>query len=145
MSGSSLVGFLVSIISLFVVGAIFFLSIDKVVRDGFLAKIAKLVVGGLILIAFVLAVAGVLGFGGGAVASPYAIVVFGIAVIVLVILLYLVDLFLVWLGTQMELSAGMINAILYVITALALIALLYIAGDAILGGNDWGIGRLHHH
>jgi hypothetical protein len=131
------VGFLVSIIVLFAVGAIFFLTIDRVAKDAFLAKIAKIVIGCLILIAFVLAVASVLGLGGGLAASPYSIVIFGVGVLVLIVVLFLVELFLNWLGPNMGMTPGVIEAIRFVITVLALIALIIIAGDALLGGGSY--------
>jgi hypothetical protein len=136
MNGSSLVGFLVSIIVLFAVGAIFFLTIDRIVKDAFLAKIAKIVIGCLILISFVLAVAAVLGLGGGFSASPQSIVIFGVGVLVLIVVLYLVNLFLDWLAPNMGMSPGIVEAIRFVITVVALIALILIAGAALLGGGD---------
>lgn len=140
MNGSALLSFFITLIVLFAVGAIFFLTIDKVVKDPWLAKIAKIVIGCLILIAFVLAVAGVLGMGGGLSASPYAIVVFAVGVLVLVVVLYLVDLFLGWLAGNMGLAAPVIEAVRFVITVVALIALILIAGDALIGGSIGGGG-----
>lgn len=138
MNGSSLIGFLISLIVLVAIGAIFFLVIDKVAKDPFLAKIAKIVIGCLILIGLILAFAGVLGLGGGLTASPYSIVVFGVAVLVLLLVLYLVDMFLTWLGPQMGMSAGIVEAVRYVITVIALIALIYVAGTALIGGGfNW--------
>jgi hypothetical protein len=135
MNGSSLLGFIIALIVLFAIGAIFFLTIDQVAKNPFLAKIAKIVIGCLILIAFVLAVAGVLGFGGGLSASPYSIVVFAVGVLVLIVVLYLVDLFLSWLGPAMGLGAGIVEAVRFVITAVAIIALILIAGSALIGGG----------
>ena len=136
MTGSSLLGFIVSLIVLFGVAAIFFISIDRIAKDAFLAKIAKIAVGCLVLIVFVLAVAAVLGLGGGASAiSPYGIIIFAIGVLVLIVVLYLVDLFLNWLAPQMGVAAPVVSAIQYIIAAVALIALLYVAGNALLGGQ----------
>jgi hypothetical protein len=135
MNGSSLLGFLISLIVLFAVGAIFFLTIDKVAKDAFFARIAKIVVGCLILIAFVLAVAGVLGFGGGLSPSPESIIIFAVGVLVLIVVLYLIDMFLTWLAANMGIGASIVNAIQFVITAVALIALILIAGAALLGGG----------
>jgi hypothetical protein len=42
MNGSSLLGFIITLIVLFAVGAIFFLTIDTVAKNPFLAKIAKI-------------------------------------------------------------------------------------------------------
>lgn len=145
MNGPGLLGFIISLIVLFAVGAIFFLTIDRVAKDPFLAKIAKIVIGCLILIAFVLAVAGVLGFGGpGLAASPESIVIFAVGVLVLIVVLYIVDLFLNWLGPNMGLGAGIVEAIRFVITVVALIALILIAGDALIGADIGGSATLFH-
>lgn len=136
MNGSSLLGFIISLIVLFAIGAIFFLTIDQVAKNPALAKIAKIVIGCLILIAFVLAVAGVLGFGGGGLAAtPQSIVIFAVGVLVLIVVLYLVELFLNWLGPNVGMGAGIIEAIRFVITVVALIALILIAGAALIGGG----------
>ncbi len=139
MNGSGLLGFLISLIVLFAVGAIFFLAIDRVAKDAFLAKIAKIVIGCLILIAFIIAIAGVLGFGGGglAAASPQAIVTFAVAVLVLVVVLYLIELFLGWLAANMGIGAPIVDAIRFVITVVALIALILVAGSALIGGSSY--------
>ena len=111
MNGSSLLGFIITLIVLFAIGAIFFLTIDRVVKDGFLAKIAKIVIGCLILIAFVLAIAGVLGLGGGGLAaSPQSIVVFAVGVLVLIVVLYLVELFLGWIAGNMGIGGPIVEA-----------------------------------
>ncbi len=139
MNGSSLFGFIIGIIVLFAIGAIFFLTIDRVAKDPFLAKIAKIVIGCLILIALVLAVAGVLGFGGGGLAaSPQSIVTFAVGVLVLIAVLYLIDLFLGWLGPNMGLAGGVVEAIRFIVTVVALIAMILIAGAALVGGGTGG-------
>ena len=61
MSGSGLVQFVINIIALLAAGGIFFLSIDKVAPDAFFAKIAKIAIGALLLIALVLVLAAVFG------------------------------------------------------------------------------------
>lgn len=140
MNGSSLVGFVVAIIVLVGVTAIFFKVVDRVAKDALLATIAKIAVGCLVLVVFVLAIAGVLGFGGGGVSvSPMGVIIFAVGVLVLLLVLFIVDLFLTWLATQMSLGAGLVEAIRYVVTVLALIALLLVAGNALLSGSvDWG-------
>src|SRR6202451_802989 len=135
MNGSSLLGFIITSIVLFAVGAIFFLTIDTVAKNPFLAKIAKIVIGCLILIAFVLAIAGVLGFGGGVSASPESIVIFAVGVLVLIVVLYLVELFLGWLAANMGIGQPIVDAIRFVITVVALIALILVAGSALIGGG----------
>ncbi len=143
MNGSSLLGFIITLIVLFAIGAIFFLTIDRVVKDGFLAKIAKIVIGCLILIAFVLAIAGVLGLGGGGLAaSPQSIVVFAVGVLVLIVVLYLVELFLGWIAGNMGIGGPIVDAIRFVITVVALIALILVAGSALIGGGGASPFRL---
>jgi hypothetical protein len=144
---NGLLGFIISIIVLFAIGAIFFLTIDQVAKNAFLAKIAKIVIGCLILIAFVLAIAGVLGFGGGGLsASPQSIITFAVGVLVLIVVLYLVDIFLNWLGANMGLGAPVVEAIRFVIAVVAIVALILIGGSALLGGGTGGgsLGRSFH-
>jgi hypothetical protein len=138
MNGSGLLSFLITLIVLFAIGFIFFLAIDRVVKDAFLAKIAKVVIGCLILIAFIIAIAGVLGLGGGVSASPGAIITFAVGVLVLIVVLYLVELFLGWLAANMGIGAPIVDAIRFVITVVALIALILVAGSALIGGGSAG-------
>ena len=99
---AGLVGFIVNLIALLAAGAIFFLSIDKVAPDAFFAKIAKIAIGALLLIALVVTVAGVFGIGGGGLAvAPLGIIYFAIAVIVAVAVLYIINLVIDWIGAQM--------------------------------------------
>ena len=53
--------FIVNLIALLAAGGIFFLAIDKVAFDAFFAKIAKIAIGALLLIALVFTVAAVFG------------------------------------------------------------------------------------
>jgi hypothetical protein len=62
----------------------------------------------------------------------------------LIVVLYLVNLFLNWLGPNMGMTAGIIEAIRFVITVVALIALILIAGTALIGGGGPGLGHPFH-
>ena len=137
MTGASLLGFLVSLVILFGVAAIFFIAVDDVAKHPVLAKIAKIAVGCLILVVFILAVANVLGFGGAGMASvsPWGIIVFAVGVLVLLAVLYIIDLVLNWLAPQLGLAAPVVEAIRFVIAVVAIIALLLVAGDALLSGS----------
>ena len=64
--------------------------------------------------------------------------------LVLIVVLYIVDLFLNWLGPNMGLGAGIVEAIRFVITVVALIALILIAGDALIGADIGGSAALFH-
>lgn len=134
---SGLLGFIVSMILLLGVGAIFFITIDGIAKDALLAKIAKIAVGCLLLIAFILAVANVLGFGGTAfTASPQGIITFAVGVLVLIAVLYIVDLVLSWIGTAMGMGEPIVNAIRYIITVIALICLLLLAAAALMSKGE---------
>jgi hypothetical protein len=140
MSGSGLVTFLVNIIALLAAGGIFFVSIDKVAPDEFFAKIAKIAIGALLLIAFIVTIAAVFGLAGAGVAvSPLGIVWFAVAVIVAVVVLYVINLIVDWIATNMGIGA-IAGVIKYVLGAIVLIALLVAAANLLFGV---GLGRLH--
>jgi hypothetical protein len=138
MSGSGLVQFVVNIIAILAAGGIFFISIDKVAPDAFFAKIAKIAIGALLLIALVVTVAAVFGLAGGVTVSPLGIVWFAVAVIVAVVILYIINLVIDWLGTQM--GGPWVTPVKYVLGAIVLIGLLIAAANFLFGV---GIGRLH--
>ena len=73
MSGSGLVQFVVNLIALLAAGGIFFLAIDKVAPDAFFAKISKIAVGALLLIAAVLTIAAVFGLATGIAVSALGV------------------------------------------------------------------------
>jgi hypothetical protein len=130
---SGLVQFLVNVIALLAAGAIFFLSIDRVAPDAFFAKISKIAVGALLLIALIVSVAGALGFGGGGTAiSPLGIIYFAIAVIIAVVVLFVVNLVIDWIATQMG-EGGWVVAVKYIIAAIVLIGLLVAAANMLFG------------
>jgi hypothetical protein len=131
MSGSGLVSFVVNIIAILAAGGIFFISIDKVAPDAFFAKIAKIAIGALLLIALVVTVAAVFGLAGGLSVSPLGIVWFAVAVIVAVVILYIINLVLDWLGTQM--GGPWVTPVKYVLGAIVLIGLLIAAANLLFG------------
>jgi hypothetical protein len=139
MSGSGLVQFLVNIIALLAAGGIFFVSIDKVAPDEFFAKIAKIAIGALLLIAFIVTIAAVFGLAGaGVTVSPLGILWFAIAVIVAVVVLYVVNLIVDWIAANMGIGpiAGIIK---YVLGAIVLIALLVAAANLLFGYHFAGL------
>jgi hypothetical protein len=140
MSGSGLVQFLVNIIALLAAGGIFFVSIDKVAPDEFFAKIAKIAVGALLLIALIVTIAAVFGLAGaGVTVSPLGIVYFAIAVIIAVVVLYVVNLIVDWIASNMGMGA-IAATIKYVLGAIVLIGLLIAAANLLFGV---GVGKLH--
>jgi hypothetical protein len=141
MSGSGLVTFVVNIIALLAAGAIFFVSIDRVAPDAFFAKIAKIAIGALLLIALVVTIAAVFGLATGVTVSPLGVVWFAVAVIVAVVILYVINLVIDWIGGQM--GGGPWTAVVkYVLGAIVLIGLLVAAANLLFGYKGAGPFRL---
>lgn len=142
MSGSGLVQFVINIIALLASGAIFFLSIDKVAPDQFFAKIAKIAIGALLLIAVIVIIAAVFGLGGaGVTIAPYAIVYFAVAVIVAVVVLYIINIIVDWIGANMG-GGPWTDIIKYVLGAIVLIGLLVAAANLLFGVKVGNITQL---
>jgi hypothetical protein len=140
MTGSGLVQFLINIIALLAAGGIFFVSIDKIAPDEFFAKIAKIAIGALLLIAFIVTIAAVFGLAGaGVTVSPLGILWFAIAVIVAVVVLYVINLIVDWIAANMGIGpiAGIIK---YVLGAIVLIALLVAAANLLFGYKVGNLG-----
>src|SRR5262245_3998874 len=134
MSGSGLIQFLINIVAILAAGGIFFVSIDRIAPDEFFAKISKIAIGALLLIALIVALAAVLGLGGGVVISPLGIVWFALAVIVAVLILYLINLVIDWVGRNIGPgSPPWILPVKYVLGAIVLIALLVAAANMLFG------------
>jgi hypothetical protein len=140
MSGSGLVQFVINLIALLAAGAIFFLSIDKVAPDEFFAKIGKIAIGALLLIALIVTVAAVFGLATGVTVSPVGVVWFAVAVIIAVVVLYVINLIVDWIATSMGIGplAGIIK---YVLGAIVLIALLVAAANLLFGYKIGGVLR----
>jgi hypothetical protein len=129
---SGLVQFVVNIIAILAAGGIFFVSIDRVAPDPFFAKIAKIAIGALLLIALVVTVAAVFGLAGGVTVSPLGIVWFAIAVIVAVVILYIINLIIDWIGANMG-GGVWVTPVKYVLGAIVLVGLLIAAADLLFG------------
>ena len=138
MSGSGLVQFLINIIALCAAGGIFFISIDKVAPDQFFAKVAKIAIGALLLIALIVTIAAVFGLASGVTVAPLGIVWFAIAVIVAVVILYVINLIVDWIVSNMG-GAPLGPVIKYVLGAIVLIGLLVAAANLLFGYKVPGI------
>jgi len=134
MTGSALIDFVIALIVICGTGALFFLTIDRVAPDALLNKIAKIAIGIVLAVVILLAVKSLLfGGGGGPVVSAGGIIGFAIGVIVILVLLFLIDMVLKWLGTQM--GDWLISIIRYLVFAVALIALLVLADRTLFAGH----------
>lgn len=155
MSGGGLFGFLVSTLGLMIVVWMFFVGMTKVAADATLALLAKIAIGGMALIAFILAAAAVLGLGGGGrlpTFGPANVIEFAISIIVVIVAVFIINAVIDFFvggvvvappapGTvqppqpAVVVPAGVAGIIKYVVQACALIALLIAAGKALFGGG----------
>jgi hypothetical protein len=139
MSGAGLVQFLVNIIAILAAGGIFFISIDKVAPDPFFAKVAKIAIGALLLIAVIVTIAAVFGLAAGVTVAPLGIIYFAIAVIVAVLILYVINLVVDWIAGQMG-GGPWAPIIKYILGGIVLIGLLLAAANLLFGVR---LGALH--
>jgi hypothetical protein len=142
MSASGLWQFLIVCVELLLIGAMIFLGIDFVIvaQDAF-KRIAKLAVGGALLLYFLFAVGAVLGLGGGTAAaalSPMALLQLAIGIIVLFVVVYIINLVVDrWAPEPVK------EIIKIVVGAIAIVVMLIIAANALSGGALMQGGQFH--
>jgi hypothetical protein len=135
MTGSALMDFLIALVGLCLIVGIIFKALDFIAPDERFKTIARYAVGGVALIAFLVAVKGVLfGGHGGISVTPVGLIEFAIGLIVLMVVLYII-----YLVVDFFAPAQFAVQIKYVLGAIALIALLVIAERALFGG---GLGMM---
>jgi hypothetical protein len=135
--GSALIDFLITLIGLIFVGAIIFMAIDFISTDERFKKIGKFAVGGIIVILFLFAIKGVLFGGGGAgLITPLGMLYFAISVIVILVVWFIIDWFLGWVGGFFPPIGQFMAVIKFVVAACVLIAILVAAADLLVGGSS---------
>ena len=148
MSGAGLMDFLIVLVGLAIVGAMIFAAIEFVATDERFKKIARFAVGGVIVLAFLYAVKGVLfGGGGGVGITLVGLIEFAIGVIILLVVWYVIVLALDWLATVFPPIGPLKDAIKFVVSALVLVVLLLLAANLLFGVSIGGGGapfRLEH-
>jgi len=137
MSGTGLWNFLIVCVELLLIGAVIFIGIDfVVVAEAQFKRLAKVVVGGALLLYFLFAIGGVFGLGGGNAAlavSPVALIFLGAGIIFLFALVYLANMGVDWL------ALGAIGGVVkFVISVVALLLILVIAANTLSGGALMG-------
>jgi hypothetical protein len=136
MTGSALIDFVIALVAICGMGAMFFIVVDRVAPDATMNRVAKIAVGVVLALIVLLAVKALLFGGGGAVVSIGGVISFAIGVIVILVLLFLLDMVLGWLGGQM--GEPVVRVIKYLVFAVALIALLLLADSSLFGGRYVG-------
>lgn len=133
MTGSALFDFLIALVVLGGAMLLFMYAIDGISPNPLFSKLAKLAIGVAALVALLFAVKGVLFGGGGALAvSPLGVIYFAIGIIVVLVVIYLVKLLVAQFA-----PAPYAEPILFVIGAIALIALLGLAASVLFGGGPF--------
>ncbi len=132
MTGSALFDFFIAIVALCGAGLLFAVAIDGIAPNPLFAKIAKIAVGVAVIIALLFAIRGVLfaGGGGGLVVSPLGVLYFAIGIIIVLVVLYLVRMAVSYFAPQF------VEPIMYVVGAIALIALLGLAATTLFEGGQ---------
>jgi hypothetical protein len=136
MSLSALWTFIIVTVELILIGAAIFLGIDFVVAgaDAF-KRIAKLVVGGALLLFWLFAIGAALGIGGGTAAaalSPVALLWLGVGIIALFLFVYIINLVVDW---AWFVPAPIKEIVKLVVSAIAIIVMLIIAANTLTGGG----------
>lgn len=129
MTGSALFDFLIALVVLGGAVLLFMIAIDNLAPNAQFSKIAKIAVGVAALVALLFAIKGVF-FGGGLVASPIGVIYFAIGIIVVLVVMYLVKLIVDYFVPDQY-----AEPILFVIGAIALIALLGLAATTLFSGG----------
>lgn len=144
MTGSALIDFLISLIGLVAIVGMMFFAIEYFALEPIFKRIARLAIGVAALIVFLLAVKGVL-FGGGGLGqvTPISIIEFAIGLIVVMLVVWLLYLGVDSLAGWMPEVAGFVAAIKFLISALAIIALLVLAERVLFSGHGIQVSLPH--
>jgi hypothetical protein len=89
-------------------------------------------------VVILLAIKAVLFGSGGAALTAGGIIGFAVGIIVLLVVLYIIDILLGWLATNMGMAAPILDIVRYLVFAIALIALLVLADRSFFGGHYIG-------
>lgn len=131
MTGMALMDFLIAVIGLCGIVYLVFMAIDFIAPDAVFNRIARFAVGFVALIAFLIAIKGVLFGSGGGLGGFTAVgmIDFAIGLLVLMVVIFIIYKAVDFFATPFTVE------IKYVIGAIALIALLVVAERVLFGGG----------
>jgi hypothetical protein len=133
---NALFSLLITLIVLCAAGYMFFLVVDKAAPDATMNKVAKIAVGTVFAVVIILAIKDALLGGGGAAASVGGIISFAIGIIIILVVLYLLNMFIGFLASLV--GAQLAEVIRVIIFAIILIALLVLVDSTLMGGRYTG-------
>jgi hypothetical protein len=129
-----LINFLIVLIGLAVIGAIAYVGSEKSVRDATLKQIGQYAfVGIAVIIALYAAGAVLFGAGNMIVLGPHQIIDFAIGMVFVLVVLFLLHLLADYALTGARAKAA--APVNYVLDAVAVLAILFVAGKAFFGGG----------
>ncbi len=148
---SGVFNFFIILIELCVIGAMIFTAMDFIGTDERFKKIAKIAVGGVLVVLFLFAVRDVFGGGGagGMNLTPGGFLMFAVAVILTLILWYVIDALLGWVAANWApFLAPALDIIRFVLAGLMLVVILVAAANILLGvslnGGGSFLGNQRH-
>jgi hypothetical protein len=132
--------FFIILVELCVIGAMIFAALEFIATDPRFKQIAKIAVGGVLVVLFLFAVRAVfVGGSGGMNLTPLGFLYFAIGVILALLVWYVIDAMLGWIAanwfTPMAPALGIIR---FVIAGLMLVVILLIAANVLFGASLGG-------
>ena len=141
--GSALIDFLITLVGLIFIGAMIFMAIDFISTDERFKKIAKIAVGGVLVVLFMFAIRALFGGGGGGMnLTPLGFLLFAIGVILVLIVWYVIDALLGYIAASWApFLAPVLGIIRFVLAGLMLVVILLIAANVLhIGSGSESIG-----
>src|ERR1700688_41594 len=141
MNLDSVFKFFIILVELFVIGALIFAAIEFIATDLRFKKIAKIAVGGVLVVLFLFAIEAVFTGGGGAAMNltPLGFLYFAIGVILTLIVWYVIDAVLGYAAANWLPGISPALAIIrFVLAGLVLVVILLIAADVLFGASVIG-------
>jgi hypothetical protein len=143
--GGALWNFVITFISLVIVGYIIFLVLDAMEVDGRFKAIAKAAIGGVLCLAILMSLGAVFGFGGSNyTVNPAAIIEFAVTALVLLAVWWVVVNWILPAAAKFFPPVGaLIDGLKFIISVIILIVLL-LAAAALLFGGQLGLSSPFH-
>jgi hypothetical protein len=137
---SGVFNFFIILVELCVIGALIFAALDFIGTDERFKKIARIAVGGVLVVLFLFAVKAVFsGGGGGMNLTPIGFLMFAIGVILVLIVWYVIDWAIGALATTwLPFLAPVLAVIRFVLAGLMLVVILLIAANVLFGVSVGG-------
>jgi len=132
--------FFIVLVELCVIGALIFAAIEFIATDERFKKIAKIAVGGVLVILLLFAIKAVFGGGGGGMnLTPLGFIWFAAGVILTLIVWYVIDAALGWVAANWApFLAPALGIIRFVLAGLMLVVILLIAANVLFGASVMG-------